>query len=148
VSRVPADDRFEGLCPYHGDCLEGLACGPAIHDRWGAALDALPPDHFAHTLQASYIAQLCVSVIYSFAPDMIILGGGVMQTPGLIEKTRARVLQLLGGYWTPAIKHGDLQDYIVSPGLDHSGLWGALTLALAAERELSSSVGRVACAPQ
>jgi len=137
VSRVRGDDWFEGLCPYHGDCLEGLACGPAIHDRWGAALDALPLDHFAHNLQASYIAQLCVSVIYSFAPDVIILGGGVMQMPGLIEKTRARVLQLLGGYWTPAIKHGDLRDYIVSPGLDHSGLWGALTLALAAERAAS-----------
>lgn len=137
VSRDWADDWFEGLCPYHGDCLEGLACGPAIHDRWGTALDALPPYHVAHNLQASYIAQLCVSVIYSFAPDVIILGGGVMQTPRLIEKTRARVLQLLGGYWTPAIKHGDLRDYIVSPGLDHSGLWGALALALAAERAAS-----------
>ena len=106
--------------------------------RWGASLDMLPPDHFSHDLEASYIAQLCVNLIYSFAPEVIILGGGVMQVPGLIEKVRTNTLERLGGYWTPASAHGDdLCDYIVLPALEYPGLWGALALALAAERASS-----------
>jgi fructokinase len=135
LARVRSDEWFEGVCPYHGDCLEGLACGPAIRDRWGVDLNVLPPNHFAHELEASYLAQLCVSVIYSFAPEIIVLGGGVMQTPGLIERTRACTRARLGDYWTPAIERGDLSDYIVPPALEHSGLRGALALALAAERD-------------
>jgi fructokinase len=92
-------------------------------------------------LEANYIAQLCVSVIYSFAPEKIVLGGGVMQTPGLIERTRACTVARLGDYWTPAIERGDLSDYIVPPALEYSGLRGALALALAAER---SATGRSA----
>jgi fructokinase len=141
VARDRTEDSFVGRCPYHGDCLEGVACGPAIQDRWGSALDQLPRDHFAHELEASYVAQLCVSLIYSFAPDIIILGGGVMSMPGLIEKTRAHTLRLLGNYWTPALNHGDLRNYIVQPALDDSGLWGALILAQSTARAIRTRPG-------
>jgi fructokinase len=133
VKRDRIADPFEGCCPYHGDCLEGLACGPAIKKRWGLDLLLLPPHHPAFDIQANYIAQLCVSLIYSFAPHVIILGGGVMQTPGLLSKIRHYTVRLLGNYWTAASHQGDLRNYLVPPALDNSGLRGALALAAAAK---------------
>ena len=72
-------DTFEGNCPYHGDCFEGLASGPAMEKRWGTKAESLPPDHPAWDLEAHYIALALRSFICTLSPQRIILGGGVMQ---------------------------------------------------------------------
>jgi fructokinase len=126
--RLPrhADDTgFAGLCPYHGDCLEGLAAGPAIMARWDASLSDLPSDHAAHDIIAYYIAQTVVTMQAIFAPGRVILGGGVMATPGLVDRVRVHAVVLGGGYFI-----GDIDHIVTSPGLgDQAGLLGALALA-------------------
>ncbi len=124
--RHALDADFAGVCPFHSDCLEGLASGPAIKARWGRSLSELPSDHPGHTIIASYIAQL-VSILQSvMEPGRIILGGGVMSTPGLIERVREDAALLGGGYF-----FGVADEVVVAPGLgDRSGLMGALVLAL------------------
>ncbi|MGB3167201.1 MAG: ROK family protein [Alteraurantiacibacter sp.] len=126
--RVPGDQDFAGTCRFHGDCLEGLACGPAILARWGASLSDLPSDHEAHRLVADYLAQMCHTIYACMATQVIVLGGGVMRTPGLLEKVAGRARELGAGYFPSRDK---LQ--IVSPVLgDRAGLTGALLLAEAA----------------
>ncbi|MCA8901558.1 MAG: ROK family protein [Hyphomonas sp.] len=123
-------DVFEGLCPYHGDCLEGLASGPAIAARWGTDLSSLLADHPAHALEAAYLAQLAVTITLTHMPERIVFGGGVMKTPGLIDRVRAETRRLLGGYVSQGPASGDLGGYIVPPGLgEDSGITGALILA-------------------
>ena len=129
--RVPHDpvrDPFGGHCPFHGDCLEGLAAGPAIRARWGADLSTLGAGHEAVSLEADYLAQMAATIILLHMPDRIVFGGGVMKSPGLIEALRQRTVSLLGGYLEGIA--GDLSDYIVAPGLrDDAGLTGAILLA-------------------
>jgi fructokinase len=124
------DPSPEGFCPYHGSCLEGLACGPAMERRWGMPARELNPDHPAWKLEANYLAQMCVNAIVSFSPEKIILGGGVMQQHHLFPLIRKETLKLLGGYVQhPAILNG-MEDYIVPPGLQtESGIQGAFLLA-------------------
>lgn len=127
--RVPHDrqaDPFPGICPYHGDCLEGLASGPALAKRWEREPHLLPPDHPAWDLEATYLAFALVNLIYSFSPQRILLGGGVMKQLRLWEKLRSRVLDLLGGY-----HHIPPMDkFLLPPGLgDQSGVLGAIALA-------------------
>ena len=124
-ARHPDDSDFAGICPFHGDCFEGLASGPAIQARWGASLSELAPDHPAHAITAWYLGQLCVTLQAVLAPQRIILGGGVMATPGLIARVRDAAARASGGYF------GTGSDaVIVPPGLgDRSGLLGALALA-------------------
>lgn len=124
--RRHADDReFEGICPHHGDCLEGLASGPAIKARWGASLSELPADHGAHEIIANYLAQLAHSLISMTAVQIIVLGGGVMKTGGLLERVNERASELGVAYFPGGSKHK-----IVSSGLgDNAGLAGALLLA-------------------
>ncbi len=124
--RRHADDReFKGICPHHGDCLEGLASGPAIKARWGASLSELPADHVAHDIIAYYLAQLAHSLIAMTAVEIIVLGGGVMRTGGLLERVNERASELGAEYFPGGSKH-----QIVSPGLgDNAGLAGALMLA-------------------
>jgi fructokinase len=131
--RVPHDraaDPYAGHCPYHGDCLEGLACGPAMNERWQQPSQNLPADHAAWTLEAAYLAWALVNIICTLSPERIILGGGVMANRQLFPLVRARVQQLLNGYvQSPAIQR-DIDSYIVPPGLgDHSGVLGAFALA-------------------
>lgn len=126
VPRAP-DDPFPGRCPFHGACLEGMACGPALRDRWGVDAAALPPDHPAWDLEAHYLAHGLVSAIVLLSPERIILGGGVMQQPALLPRVRRRLRALLNGYITPP--GDDFDAYLVAPGLgDRAGILGALAL--------------------
>ncbi|MFN3472862.1 MAG: ROK family protein [Blastomonas sp.] len=124
--RRSADDQdFEGLCPFHGDCLEGLASGPAIKARWGRSLSQLPPEHPAHAIIAGYLAEMCNTLRAALAPDAITLGGGVMGTPGLFERIVAAAAASDGGYFAPAAAQ-----VIRRPALAPvSGLVGAFLLA-------------------
>ncbi|MBP2018564.1 fructokinase [Symbiobacterium terraclitae] len=131
--RVPHDwavDPFPGFCPYHGDCLEGLAAGPALERRWGTRAETLPPDHPAWPLEAEYLAQALVSYILILSPKRIVIGGGVMHQPALFPLVRTRVKELLAGYvQSPAILEG-IDTYIVPPALgDRAGVLGAIALA-------------------
>ncbi len=123
--RYADDHEFAGICPFHGDCLEGLASGPAIKARWGASLSELAPDHVAHHIIADYLAQFCQTLIALYSPQRIILGGGVLQTSGLLEKIRDRTAALTGHYFGV-----DAGVIIMPPGLDTlSGIAGAFELA-------------------
>jgi fructokinase len=120
------DFDFPGVCPFHGDCLEGLASGPAILARWGASLSDLPSDHPAHEIIAGYLAQLVTTLQSIMEPGCIILGGGVMSTPGLLENVRKQAAEQGASYF-----RGKPEDVIVSPGLgDRAGLLGGLALAM------------------
>lgn len=123
-------DPFAGACPFHGDCFEGLAAGPAIEKRWGQKGDTLTEDHPAWELEAQYIAQGLVTFICSLSPQRIIIGGGVMHQPHLFPMVREKVQKLLNGYLQiPAILQA-IDLYIVPPGLGgEAGVKGALALA-------------------
>lgn len=125
-----AADPFGGTCPYHGDCLEGLASGPAIERRWGRSLDQLADEPGAVALIADYIAHLASSLVLLHMPDRLIFGGGVMKAPGLIEAVRHQTAAKLNGYVRhPRLDEG-LETYIVTPGLgDDAGITGAIALA-------------------
>lgn len=128
VSRHPLDLDFAGSCPFHGDCLEGLACGPAIIARWGKSLSDLPPDHPAHAIIAHYLAQLVTSMQAIFEPGKIVLGGGVTGTAGLIDRVRTEAARLGGDYF-----RSRAETIVTLPGLgERSGLLGALALAMRA----------------
>lgn len=123
-------DPFGGVCPFHGDCWEGLASGPALDTRWGQRGETLPADHPAWELEAHYLALAIVNVIYVLSPQRIIMGGGVMQQPHLFPLLRQNVQQLLNGYLqVPALLH-EIDSYIVPPALgNRAGVLGALALA-------------------
>jgi fructokinase len=124
----PQDRAFGGVCPHHGDCLEGLAGGPAIKARWGVPLSQLPTDHEAHAIIADYLAQLAQALIAISAVEIIVFGGGVMKTEGLLDRVKQRVPDLCGGYFP-----GEAKRAIHAPALgDNAGLTGALLLAAAA----------------
>ena len=93
-----ARDPYAGRCPFHGDCLEGLAAGPAIMERWNASLSDVGPAHDGVPLEADYLAQLAVIITLCHRPDRIFFGGGVMKAPGLMEALRSRTAALLAGY--------------------------------------------------
>jgi fructokinase len=123
--RAPDDDEFKGVCPFHGDCLEGLASAPAMAARWGSDPAHLSLAH-AWQMEAHYLAQGCVALMRVLAPQRIVLGGGVMRRRGLLSAIRTTVGELLGGYHLPR----DLDALLVPPALgDDAGLAGALSMA-------------------
>jgi fructokinase len=129
VAQEP-DDDYPGHCPYHGICLEGMAAGPAIADRWGAPGGDLVDRDEVWDLEARYLAQGMRTYTYMLAPRRILLGGGVMQTPGLLDRVRAHLGTTLAGYVTSEALDGDLGDYLVAPELGQdAGLYGAFALA-------------------
>ena len=133
--RDQARDPFEGRCPFHGGCLEGLASGPAIIDRWGAPLCELGPEAVA--LESEYLSHLALTIVLAHMPERIVFGGGVMKTLGLNEKLRADTARLLGGYIQAEALSGDLEDYIVSPALgDLAGVTGAMALATQKDKKV------------
>lgn len=129
VQRRP-DDTFAGRCPFHGDCFEGLASGPAIHERWGRPGEDLPPGHEAWDLQAFYLGALATTLTLTLSPQRLIFGGSVCKAPGLLGKARVALLDALAGYVrSPKLDHG-AAGYLVAPGLgDDAGILGAVELA-------------------
>lgn len=125
-----ADDPYKGKCPYHGHCLEGLAAGPAIEERWGAKGQALADKPEVWELEAHYLAYAVTNYILILSPKKIILGGGVMHQEQLFPMIREKVTQMLGGYLQTK-ELGALDDYIVPPSLgDDQGILGALKLGM------------------
>jgi fructokinase len=134
--RIPHDplrDPYAGWCPYHGDCLEGLASGPAMQARWGVPARELAPTHPAWALEAHYLALGVVNLTFTLSPRRVLMGGGVMQQPHLFGLIRDDFARLLNGY----IRHVDVIDrldkFIMPPQLGtRAGVLGSLILA---ERE-------------
>lgn len=123
-------DSYSGHCPFHGDCFEGLACGPAIEDRYKTKAHLLPKDHEAWEIEAYYIAQALMQYILILSPDKIVLGGGVMKQKHLFEMIQNNVKQMMNAYIKKPMLMDDIDRYIVYPSLgDHSGTYGALALA-------------------
>ncbi len=135
---VASDEGFAGVCPFHGDCLEGLASGPAIKARWGASLGGLPQDHPAWAMEANYLGQLCAQLILMVSPQRIVLGGGVMNHHELFPLIREQAQRWLGGYVDTLKDPGALDSVIVPPALGtRSGIYGALYLAQNALKALN-----------
>ena len=137
VAREADDGGFHGVCPFHGECMEGLASGPAIQARWGVPATELPPDHQAWALEARYLASFVITLTGILSPEVIVLGGGVMHVPGLIERVRQAAGRRMNGYFPPvwytdtAGSGAELNRYIVPPVLgDNAGLAGAIALAM------------------
>lgn len=119
-------DNYEGFCPYHGDCLEGLTAGPSIEKRYGVKAQTLDKDHEVWDIISYYLAQALVNYTLILRPEKIVLGGGVMKQPQMIQLVRAKFSKLLAEY----VETPDLDSYIVTPSLgDNSGIIGGLLLA-------------------
>jgi len=130
--RHAEDLAFAGVCPFHGDCLEGLASGPAIFERWQTTLSDLDQEHEAHDIEAFYLGQLAANIALHHRPEKIIFGGGVSQTASLIPRIRKECQSALGGY-LPALDSPDATTSLILPprlGTD-SGIRGAYLLGKA-----------------
>ena len=129
---IPHDrerDPYPGLCPFHGDCLEGLASGPALRERWGAPAEELS-DPAVWELEADYLAFGLANVVLALSPERIVLGGGVGDAPGLRELVRPRLADLLGGYVDVPELGAGIDEFLVAPALGkRSGVLGAIELA-------------------
>ena len=118
---------FNGSCPFHGRCLEGLASGTALGARWGVSARELTPDHAAWKLEAHYLAAMVQNLVACYAPEKIILGGGVMDQDFLLEMLKADSEEMMAGYWQTS------NDLLVSPQLgSKAGITGALLMASSA----------------
>lgn len=131
---IPQDkmsDPFEGICPYHKNCLEGLASGPAIKARWNIPAQDLPDNHPAWDLEARYIALAICNIIMMYSPMRIVVGGGVAQHPGLLDVIRSKTLSLVNNYVQSDTLLNNISDYIIPPKLgNQSGVLGAIALAV------------------
>lgn len=131
--RIPHNliqDPFSGVCPFHADCLEGLASGISIQERWGISPEIIPDDHPAWELEALYLAYGVVNQICSTSPRRIVLGGGVMQKSFLFPMIREKVKDLLQDYIQSPMVHERIEEYIVPPALGKkAGVLGAIALA-------------------
>lgn len=124
-------DPFAGVCPFHGDCLEGLASGPSMEKRWGQRAETLPDGHPGWELEADYIALSLINLIYTTSPQRIVLGGGVPEHPGLHDSVRRKVQQHNHGYIQSSMIQDRIDEYIVPPSLgNRSGGLGAIAMAI------------------
>ena len=134
--RIPHDlklDPFMGNCPFHGDCFEGLASGPAIEKRLGVSGAVIPEKDAFWDIEADYIASALMNFIVTLSPRKIILGGGVMQREFLFPKIWHRTRELLNGYVASKSVLENIDNFIVPPGLgNQSGSLGAIALAMQA----------------
>jgi fructokinase len=117
----PSD--FRGACPFHGECLEGMASGPAMKARWGQPAETLPPDHPAWCMEAYYIAQACLSLACVLSPHRIVVGGGVFSNAALYGMVNEELARLVNGYLA--------LPEVVPPELPLPALTGALAMARA-----------------
>ena len=132
LERAPGDD-YPGHCPFHGACLEGMAAGPAIEERWGTPGTNLSERAQVWELEATYLAQALRTFTYVVSPQRILLGGGVMQQEGLIDLVRDKLADQINGYVTSQSLRGPLDEYIVAPAFGQdAGLFGAIALAMQA----------------
>jgi fructokinase len=139
--RIPHNrelDPFPGSCPFHGDCFEGLANGPAIEKRLGVAGAIVPENDPFWDIESDYIASALMNYILTLSPKKIILGGGVMQREFLFPKVRQRVRELLNGYVASKSLMENIDDYILPPGLgNQAGSLGAIALAMQMDKNNS-----------
>ena len=131
--RIPHDferDPFEGVCPYHGDCWEGLASGRAIEARWGKPAEELDDEPAVWELEAHYLALGLVSVMCVLSPERIVVGGGVARRDALLPLVQREVLSLMNGYLDSTVVRDRISDYITPPALGgRAGVLGAIALA-------------------
>lgn len=126
VRRVTGDN-FEGICPFHGDCLEGMASGPAIAKRWDCDPETLDGRDEVWDLEAQYLAQLVRVLVYAFAPNVVMFGGGVGARPDMAARVQKAVTVELGGY---SVSHAKNLDLVKRAGLGaDAGLVGAALIA-------------------
>jgi len=124
------DDPFPGFCIYHGDCLEGMASGPALQKRWGQPAETFPLDHKIWDLESTYLALAVQNLVCTLSPRRIILGGGVMQQSHLFPLIRAKAKIFLNNYIAAPEILEDIDHFIVPPGLgNRAGVLGAVALA-------------------
>jgi len=129
--RHSLDLGFEGVCPFHRDCLEGMASGPAILARTGASLQQLDETHAQWEIEADYLGQLCAQLVMTVSPQRIVMGGGVMRQPRLLPLIRQQLRHWLGGYIDRIELRSGIDRYVVAPELgDRAGVLGALLLAM------------------
>jgi fructokinase len=129
---IPHDrerDPFAGACPFHGDCLEGLASGRALAVRWGRPGEELT-DPAVWALEAEYLALGLANVVLVLSAERIVLGGGVAEAPGLLPLVRTRLRDILAGYVDRPQLAAEIDAYVVPPALGpRSGVIGAIELA-------------------
>ena len=124
-------DTYGGRCPYHRTCLEGLAAGPAIEERWGRKGTELADNEEVWELEAFYIAQAVTNYILAYSPQKIILWGGVMHQESLFPMVREKVKEMLSGYISHEMIWDKIDDYIVKPALgEDPGILGAIKLGM------------------
>lgn len=130
---IPHDiktDPYEGKCPFHKNCFEGLASGPALKDRWGEPAENLSEDHKAWDLEAKYISLALINYICTLSPQRIIIGGGVMEQKSLLSLIHEKVRGMLNNYIGVTELRENIEKYIVMPELGNkSGILGAIALA-------------------
>ncbi len=131
LSKHPLDINFNGSCPFHGDrCAEGLAAGPSLEKRWNCSPKNLAKDHIGWEIEAYYLASLCMNLQLSFAPERIILGGGVMQQSHLFKLIYKALEDIAAGYIDFGFVDGKLDRLIVPAFLNgEAGVYGAIQLA-------------------
>ena len=129
INKHETDKHYKGPCPYHDNCLETLASGPSIEKRWGKKAYELYDEKKVWDLEAYYLGQAVTNCILCYSPEKVILGGGVMHTPGLIDLVRKEVLKDLNGYIQKDEILSRIDEYIVLPETgDDAGILGALEL--------------------
>jgi fructokinase len=128
-----SDDNYEGHCPFHKGCLEGLTAGPAVGERWGKKGAEIPEDHEAWDLEGYYIGQACASFVLILSPKKIILGGGVMHKKNVLPAVHKYTKEFLNDYIQKDEVTKNIDSYIILPGLgDNAGIVGSIALAVEA----------------
>ncbi len=140
VRRDPRDLTFAGVCPFHGDCLEGVASGPAIQRRWQSDLSALPEDHVAYSIIGGYLGQLAATIALVISAERIVFSGGVLENGLLLPHIRNATRDALAGYLPPHEPDGCVENSVcVSPLHGRAGLLGAMILSRRASEQQAAA---------